>query len=60
MKAKVLTLIGLIAAALLMGGCNAKEEKKSTQEIKSGDFDNFAPKRKDTSGNDRSPIRYRK
>ncbi len=60
MKVKVLPFIALMTGIFLMSGCNAKDDKADTKELKSESFDDFAPELKDTSANDRSPIRYRR
>ena len=57
-------IINMILVAIFAIGFTGCSDKKETQHMiadtNSQSFENFAPKPKDTSSDDRSPIRYQK
>lgn len=58
MREFVVSLSIMAMLAIGMTGCNDKKE--SNQGTNDQSFENFAHKPKDTSADDRSPIRYQK
>jgi hypothetical protein len=61
MKIFVINISILLILAIGFAGCNDKKERQHTKvNMGSHSFENFASKPKDTSVDDRSPIRYQK
>jgi len=61
MKRFVISTSLLAALIIGLGGCSDKKETQhKTGNVHPQGFENFAHKPKDTSADDRSPIRYQK
>jgi len=60
MKHIMILVFSLFITVMMLSGCEKKEQTPQKETPGINNFENFAPAPDDTTGDDRSPIRYQK